>query len=562
MNILLSRLLIVLVLLSIGLQDLVLAQNYEANPKIVRRTFTDNRDGKVYQTVEKGTQVWFAENFSYLPEVDTLNISVYGYKGNSVEEAKSTDSYKKYGALYSWEKANQLAPKGWHLPTDADWIQLETAIGMPRELAVREGWRGEKNSVGSLKENGRYGFNVKFGGWRTDYGDFRFQEEHANFWVADSQDNERAYERLIGLNNERIGREYGNKGCGFSVRYVRDTPVEKYITYPEEEWEMMDNVSDFGWDQEKINQLYWYAVDSTNATGIIIIQSGKMIYDYGDTHELSYIASVRKSMLSMLYGEYVENGTINLKKTLEELEIDDIGGLSKSEKQATILDILSSKSGVYHLASNEGGNEWLFPERGSKKPGTHFIYNNWDFNVAGFIFEQETGQNIYEAFEENIAKKINFQQWDKSKQFKSGDTTKSKYKAYHFELSTRDMARTGYLMLRKGKWKNEQVIPSSWVERSTSITTSYAEMCKVDPRLKDWPWWKWGQGLMWRIWDGPDIRPELKGAYTATGNGGQYITIIPSMDLVVALKTKWDYSRRTEKDVYMKFLNQLFEVKK
>lgn len=555
-----KQVLMALVLLIIVFVNNTNAQNQEQNNSI--DNYTDIRDGRVYKTVEIGTQIWFAENFAYLPKVDTLNISVYGYKGTSVKEAKNTDSYKKYGALYTWEKANQLAPKGWRLPTDADWIQLETATGMPKELALKHGWRGDGDCVTSLKENGGSGFNVIFSGWRTDYGDFRYQNEHANFWVADSHDKERAYERLIGANNNRIGREYGNKGCGFSVRYVRDIPSEKYITYPVNEWEMMENVSVFGWGQNKIDRLYRYAIDSTNATGIIVIQSGKMIFDYGDTHETSYIASVRKSLLSMLYGNYVEDGTINLNKTLQELKIDDIGGLLNSEKEATILDILQSKSGVFHPASNPGGNEWLFPERGTKESGTFFIYNNWDFNVAGYIFEKETGKNIYDAFESDIADKIGFQQWDRSKQKKSGDTTKSQFKAYHFELSTRDMARVGYLMLRKGKWKNEQVIPSSWVGRSTSITTSYAEMYKVDPRLKNWPWWKWGQGLMWRIWDSPNLSPEFKRAYTATGNAGQYITIIPSMDIVIALKTKAVYGRRTNKEVYEKFLMKLFDSKK
>jgi len=534
------------------------SQNTETN----KSTFTDIRDGKVYKTVTIGSQVWFAENFAYLPEVDTVNISVYGYNGNSVKKAKKTEFYKKYGVLYSWEKANDLAPEGWRLPTDADWMQLEAAVGMPKEIAAKSGWRGNEKSITALKENGTSGFDIKFAGWRTDYGDFRFQNEHANFWVADSHDKERAHERLMGVNNQKIGREYGNKGCGFSVRYVRNLPAKEYITYPAGEWEMMEDVSKFSWSQDKINQLYRYAIDSTNATGIIVIQSGKMLYDYGDTHELSYIASVRKSMLSMLYGKYVENGTIDLDKTLEQMNIDDVGGLLESEKQASILDILQSKSGVFHPASNPGGNEWLFPDRGSKKPGEFFIYNNWDFNVAGYIFEKETGLEIYDAFEKDIANKIEFQQWDRSKQQKSGDTSKSKFEAYHFEMSTRDMARVGYLMLRNGKWKNEQVIPESWIKKSTSKWTSYNEMYKVDPRLKDWPWWKWSQGLMWRIWDSPDISPEFKGAYTATGNAGQYITIIPSMDLVVALKTKAVYGRRTDKESYELFLNKLFEAKK
>ncbi len=111
---------IVLAVLTMGFRYDVNAQNSKANSEGRENTFTDLRDGSVYKTVNIGTQVWFAENFAYLPEVETLNISVYGYKGNSVKKAKRTASYEKYGALYSWEKANELAPEGWRLPTDAD----------------------------------------------------------------------------------------------------------------------------------------------------------------------------------------------------------------------------------------------------------------------------------------------------------------------------------------------------------------------------------------------------------------------------------------------------------
>lgn len=334
------------------------------------------------------------------------------------------------------------------------------------------------------------------------------------------------------------------------------------ISYPGKTWTYLENKEAFGWKVDKLNKLTDFVRDSTHATGLIIIQRGKILFDYGDIAELSYIASCRKSILSLLYGKYVEDGTINLNKTLAELNIDDVGGLLPSEKTATVNDLLKSKSGVFHTASNEGGNESLFPKRGSKKPNTYFVYNNWDFNTAGFIFEQETGQSIYQAFDKDIAKKIGLEDWDISKQFKAGDSTKSIFKAYHFVLSTRDMARIGYLALRKGKWKEQQIIPSTWVERMTSITTSLEEMKTVDPQIKGWPWYKWGYGLMWRIWDSPAQLPELNKAYTATGNMGQYITIIPALDMVVALKTKSDYGRRTGYDVYDRFLTKLIDAKK
>ena len=334
------------------------------------------------------------------------------------------------------------------------------------------------------------------------------------------------------------------------------------IFYPDKNWAYHENKEEYGWNTDKLNKLTDFVRDSTHATGLVIIQSGKILVDYGDIEELSYIASCRKSILSLLYGKYVENGTINLNKTLEELHIDDVGGLLPSEKKATIYDLLKSKSGVFHPAGNEGGNEFLFPPRGSKKPNTYFVYNNWDFNAAGFIFEQETGLSIYQAFDNDIAKKIGLEDWDISKQFKDGDSSKSMFKAYHFLFSTRDMARIGYLALRNGKWKEQQIVPQAWVKRMTSITTGLEEMKTVDPQIKNWPWYKWGYGLMWRIWDSPEQLPELTNANTATGNMGQYITILPALDMVIALKTKSDYGRRTGYDVYDKLLTKIIEAKK
>ena len=154
-------------------------------------------------------------------------LEVIAWRKIPIIEAKSASSFQKFGALYSWEFAKKLVPKGWRLPTDGDWQQLEREIGISKESVNTIGWRGINNEVNELKQNGKTGFNIVFGGWKTDYGDFRFQEQHANFWCADSYDNERAFERLFGVKNQKIGREYGNKGCGFSVRYVKDNDTKK-----------------------------------------------------------------------------------------------------------------------------------------------------------------------------------------------------------------------------------------------------------------------------------------------------------------------------------------------
>ena len=65
--------------------------------------------------------------------------------------------------------------------------------------------------------------------------------------------------------------------------------------------------------------------------------------------------------------------------------------------------------------------------------------------------------------------------FDRSIQEKSGNLTVSHSPAYHMWLSTRDMARIGELMLRKGRWNGTQLVPEDWVERTTSVITPLEE---------------------------------------------------------------------------------------
>jgi CubicO group peptidase (beta-lactamase class C family) len=114
------------------------------------------------------------------------------------------------------------------------------------------------------------------------------------------------------------------------------------------------DVAAHGWSQEALRKTTEYIRDESNTTGLVVVDRGRIVYRYGDIEELSYVASVRKSILSMLYGYWVENGTIKLDTTLEQLQIDDIGGLLPVEKRATIDHVITARSGVYHPASYSG----------------------------------------------------------------------------------------------------------------------------------------------------------------------------------------------------------------
>jgi CubicO group peptidase (beta-lactamase class C family) len=274
-------------------------------------------------------------------------------------------------------------------------------------------------------------------------------------------------------------------------------------------------------------------------TGAVAVIGGRLVWEYGDVQAVSYLASVRKSILAMLFGKYVESGQIKLDRTLADLKIDDAQGLLPVEKEATVLDLLAARSGVYHPAANaasSAGGDTVGepPPRGSVKHGTYFLYNNWDFNALGTIFEQETGQNLYDAFERDLARPLGLQDFDRAAQRKSaGPAGRSQHPAYHFYLSTRDMARIGQLMLRGGEWSGRQLIPRDWVKRIVTPVTLVGEMNPENYRKGPF-----GYALLWWVWDGPFNQGPFAGAYTGAGAVGQYISVLPALDLVIAHKTR------------------------
>lgn len=309
------------------------------------------------------------------------------------------------------------------------------------------------------------------------------------------------------------------------------TPVAAAVVYPDTGWTTVVSPEVAGWSRAGLDSVR-AELARLPTTGFMAVVGGRVLVDYGDLRQQSYLASVRKSLLSMLFGVAQAKGEVNLDRTLAEIGIDDVGGLTAQEKEATTRDLLGARSGVYHEASNGGDDLASAPARGSQRHGTYQLYSNWDFNALGTIYEKETGRGIYDDLEARIARPIGMQDWDRSLQRKSGDTTKSVHLAYHVVLSTRDMARVGYLMLRDGRWNGTQVVPTAWVRESTRPVTRVSEM-NPEHRRKG----PFGYGYLWWVWDGEWAAGPYEGAYTGLGAVGQQIAVLPKLDLVVVHKT-------------------------
>lgn len=328
----------------------------------------------------------------------------------------------------------------------------------------------------------------------------------------------------------------------FLLLFLLTTSIHHAQVFPGEDWAYNEDYESNGWNTEKMDEFNEYIIDSTNITGFLIIHKGQIVYEYGDTEENSYIASCRKSVLAMLYGKYVENGQIDLDKTISDLGIKDVNAFLPIEKEAKIRDLIAARSGIYLTGSNGGDFRDYAPERGTKKPGSYWLYSNYDFNLAGYIFEQETGTNIYDDLENQLAIPLGMQDWDRSLQGKYGDTTISRFQAYHMWFSTRDQARIGLLMLNRGNWNGKQLISGNWVDEMLMQRTTSEELMENVPIMKSSPS-IFGYGYMWWLYENKDDK-RLKNGYTALGAWGSAISVFPEIDVVIAIKTKSVYRRR------------------
>ena len=338
-----------------------------------------------------------------------------------------------------------------------------------------------------------------------------------------------------------------------------------YSNYPGLEWEKASPES-MGYSAEKFADLTAYIDKNLSTTSMMVVVDGKVIYEYtkpGRTlADTVRIASCRKSLLSMMYGKYVEDGTIDLEATLEDLGIDEDpatidGALLPVERKAKVRHLITARSGIYHMPSNDGDDHDYAPPRGSQEPGTYFLYNNWDFNCAGAILEMQVGKNIYEIFRDDIAIPIGLQDYYVSGQRKWGNAYYSKFPAYHFWLSTRDMARIAYLMLNNGAWNGRQIVSEEWVRLTTSVVTPRAEM-HPDSRLSK----EFDYGYLWWLFckDFSGYDPDVyEDGYTATGLGGQYFTVLPKLNMVIAHK---DESGKMGKSTYYKLIGRVAACRK
>lgn len=209
-------------------------------------------DGNTYNTITIGTRVWMAENLKTTSydngdEIGTTSYPQFNVATETTPKYQwasdgNDDNVDIYGRLYTWWAATDernICPTDWHVPTDEEWKQLESALGMIEdELDVQHVFRGTDEG-GKLKSTGTIywkspnkaatnvsGFSALPGGRKNNPpGDFSLLKSEAWFWCSseNSEDNPpTGFFRALNFDEGGIVRCSQAKCHGFSIRCVKD----------------------------------------------------------------------------------------------------------------------------------------------------------------------------------------------------------------------------------------------------------------------------------------------------------------------------------------------------
>ncbi|WP_442599840.1 serine hydrolase domain-containing protein [Neobacillus sp. D3-1R] len=342
---------------------------------------------------------------------------------------------------------------------------------------------------------------------------------------------------LSGCTVTSVDKPENNKSVVTVQGYAKGETPEKPPNYwPTMEWKT-SLPEQQGMNSKKLADLF-EKLDEINSPldGLIIIRNGYIVaekYGYGYGPERSHeINSVTKSFMSAVTGVAINEGYI---KSIDDPIFDyfpdrKAENMDDHKKNLTVKDFLTMNSGLDWGELDKDRKHQFWSDFESTDDTVQFVLNKptdpnligkFDYNtglphILSAIVQQTTGKKTADYAKEKIFDKIGITTayWPEVQGVNQG--------GYRMEMTPRDMARFGYLYMNNGKWDGQQVVPEDWVK------TSMSELIQTGMTGGE------HYGYYFWLTTTKDGYKEI----SAMGDRGQYIVMVPELNLLVVQTSK------------------------
>ena len=314
---------------------------------------------------------------------------------------------------------------------------------------------------------------------------------------------------------------------------------------PEPAWEWQyDTPESQGMSPSALASLH-AALEPTEVRAAVVIRHDRIVDEYFkegyDETSIFTLQSCSKSVTSAIFGIAVDMGYIeSVDAPISEYFPQLLESGSEYKKQITIWHLLTHTSGLdisdtadwEQWRSSENWVDFALSRPAVYKPGTVFSYTTAGTHLLCAIFQQATGRTLYDFGREYL-----FEPLGMDSVTCGTDAQGISDGGNGFAMNVCDMAKLGRLFLNKGAWEGRQIISEEWAEASTTL------QFKRSSGSADY-------GYQWWV---RTFGEEKYPAFFAQGHWGQYIFVVPELELIVVFTSFHDGSS----SMYWQFVNDI-----